>query len=186
MDQYGPNSDYEDGLKLRITDIDKRLANLLKDVEAGNSSDIIRNRMIDLQNQKKLLEEELKNRGRSEKNNYSPRTVLKWLEFYLGNFNDPVMRAKILPYIIDKIMVDDDNLALNLFFSDEKREENVESILAKIKAYEDYEHSIKNKRLDISDEEFVWMTLGDVPDMNKAIDSLKGNNHNKDGSNLFV
>ena len=128
----------------------------------------------------------VKNRGRSEKNNFSPRTVLKWLEFYLGNFNDPVMRAKILPYIIDKIMVDDDNLALNLFFSDEKREENVESILAKIKAYEDYEHSIKNKRLDISDEEFVWMTLGDVPDMNKAIDSLKGNNHNKDGSNFFV
>ncbi len=104
----------------------------------------------------------------------------------MGNFNDPVMRAKILPYIIDKIMVDDDNLALNLFFSDEKREENVESILAKIKAYEDYEHSIKNKRLDISDEEFVWMTLGDVPDMDKAIDSLKGNNHNKDGSNFFV
>ena len=87
----------------------------------------------------------------------------------MGNFNDPVMRAKILPYIIDKIMVDDDNLAINIFFSDERREENVESILAKIKAYEDYEQSIKNKKLDISDEEFVRMALGNVPDMDKAM-----------------
>ena len=60
MEQYGPDSEYEDGLKLRIADVDKRLANLLKDVEAGNSSDIIRDRMIELQKQKKLLEEELK------------------------------------------------------------------------------------------------------------------------------
>ena len=186
MDQYGPDSDYEDGLKLRITDIDKRLTNLLKDVEAGNSSDIIRNRMIDLQNQKNLLEEELKIEEGRKKNGFSPRTVMKWLEYYLSNFNDPIMRTKILPFIIDKIMVDDDNLAINIFFSDERREENVESILAKIKAYEDYEQSIKNKKLDISDEEFVRMALGNVPDMDKAIDSLKGNSQNKDGANFFV
>ena len=186
MDQYGPDSDYEDGLKLRITDIDKRLTNLLKDVEAGNSSDIIRNRMIDLQNQKNLLEEELKIEEGRKKNGFSPRTVMKWLEYYLSNFNDPIMRTKILPFIIDKIMVDDDNLAINIFFSEERREENVESILAKIKAYEDYEQSIKNKKLDISDEEFVRMALGNVPDMDKAIDSLKGNSQNKDGANFFV
>ena len=82
--------------------------------------------------------------------------------------------------------IDDDNLAINIFFSEERREENVESILAKIKAYEDYEQSIKNKKLDISDEEFVRMALGNVPDMDKAIDSLKGNSQNKDGANFFV
>ena len=111
---------------------------------------------------------------------------MKWLGYYLSNFNDPIMRTKILPFIIDKIMVDDDNLAINIFFSEERREENVESILAKIKAYEDYEQSIKNKKLDISDEEFVRMALGNVPDMDKAIDSLKGNSQNKDGANFFV
>ena len=37
----------------------KEISNLLKDVEAGNSSDIIRNRMIDLQNQKKLANPQL-------------------------------------------------------------------------------------------------------------------------------
>ena len=43
-------------------------------------------------------------------------------------------------------MVDDDNLALNLFFSDEKREENVESILAVLNPKEsDYYFFVADK-----------------------------------------
>lgn len=186
MEQYGPDSQYEDGLKSRIADVDKRLTNLLRDVEAGNSSDIIRDRMIELQKQKKLLEEELKIEDGRRDSNFSPRMVLRWLESYVGKFKDPIIRTRILPYIVDKIIVDDDNLVINIFFSGKRREENVESILNKIQAYEDYENSRKNARLDISDEEFVRMTLGDVQDMDKAIESLKGNYQDGDNSNFFA
>lgn len=189
MDQFGPDSEYEEGLKMRISDIDKRLSNLLKDIEAGNSTDIIRNRMNELQKQKNLLVEELKIEEGRKNSSFSPQLVLRFLETYVGKFEDPVMRMKILPYIIDKILVDGDNLAINIFFSGEKREENVEAIISKIRAYEQYKRAISDGRLEMSDEEYVRMFPGSIfsndPEFQKKINQLERADQDEDASNFF-
>ena len=115
--------------------------------------------------------------------------MLRFLETYVGKFEDPVMRMKILPYIIDKILVDGDNLAINIFFSGEKREENVEAIISKIRAYEQYKRAISGGRLEMSDEEYVRMFPGSIfsndPEFQKKINQLERADQDGDASNFF-
>jgi len=184
-DQYGPDYEYEKALKTRIADIDKRLKNLLKDIEEGNSNEILRERMDELQKQKDLLNDEIKVEENRKKNEISPKMILRFLESYVGKFNDPILRMRVLPFIIDKVIVDDDKLAINIFFSGLRREESITDILDKIDAIERYNDSVKGGRLDISDEEFIRMALGNVPDIDKAKEQLMGPVKTDEGQDFF-
>lgn len=120
--QNNDNGAYEASIKNQLKDVEGKLANIMKALEAGIFNDTTAERMKVLENQKSMLNDALLAEQNRKKCDLTLNDIVKFLDGLIGDVNDPDTRRKLLEYFIDKIYVYPDKLALTVHYSDDRRE----------------------------------------------------------------
>lgn len=120
--QNNDNGAYEASIKNQLKDVEGKLANIMKALEAGIFNDTTAERMKVLENQKSMLNDALLAEQNRKRCDLTLNDIVKFLDGLIGDVNDPDTRRKLLEYFIDKIYVYPDKLALTVHYSDDRRE----------------------------------------------------------------
>ena len=120
--QNDDNGAYEASIKSKLKEVEGKLANLLKALEAGIFNDTTAERMNVLENEKNMLADALLAEQNRKKYDLKYDDVLRFLESFIGDLNNPDTRRTLLDGLIDKIYVYPDKLAITSFYSGDRRE----------------------------------------------------------------
>lgn len=120
--EFASDESYEKSLIASIKDVDSKLNNIMKAIEAGIFNETTQARMQELQDRKRLYEDELATERNRQKYALKKEHVVRYLECFVGNLKEPSLRDKVLDYLVEKIYTYDDKIVINFFYSDDKRE----------------------------------------------------------------
>ena len=120
--QCGSDENYQHSLENRIKEAEKAIGNIMKAIEAGIFNETTQNRMLELQQQKKMLEDELAAEKLRQQYSLKLEHVVKYLESFTGNLGDVGVRRRVLDLLINKIILSDDKVTVTFNFSDDQRE----------------------------------------------------------------
>ena len=120
--QNNDSGAYEASIKAQLKDVEGKLANLLKALEAGIFNDTTAERMKVLESQKSMLNDALLAEQNRKKYDLNLSDIVKFLDSFIGDANDPDTRRRLLEFFIDKIYVYPDKLALTFYYTDDRRE----------------------------------------------------------------
>lgn len=121
LSQNDDNGAYEESIKVQLKEVDSKLSNIMKALEAGIFNDTTAERMNVLENQKSMLNDALIAEQNRRKCSITLADIIKYLDSIVGDINDADTRKKLLDYYVDKIYVYPDKLVMTFFFSDERR-----------------------------------------------------------------
>lgn len=122
MAQNDDNGAYEASIKAELKDIEGKLSNLLKALETGIFNDTTAERMKELENRKSMLNDALLAERNRKKFALKHSDILRFLDGFVGDLNEPGTRRRLLDGLIDNIYVYPDKLAAACFYSDDRRE----------------------------------------------------------------
>ena len=120
--QNDDNGAYEASIKSQLKEVEGKLNNILKAIEAGVINNTTAERMNALERQKSMLNDELLTEQNRKKHSLQLSTIVKFLDGFIGDINDADTRRKLLDFFVDKIYVYPDKLVLSFYYSDDKRE----------------------------------------------------------------
>lgn len=120
--QNDDNGAYEASIKSQLKEVEGKLNNILKAIEAGVINNTTAERMNALERQKSMLNDELLTEQNRKKHSLQLSTIVKFLDGFVGDINDADTRRKLLELFVDKIYVYPDKLVLSFYYSDDKRE----------------------------------------------------------------
>ncbi len=127
--QDGPGDGFEDSLKDSISDIEKQLRNMTKAIADGIYNETTQEYMLNLEETKKSLEEELVREQERKKYILQFDTVLRFLDSFA---RDNIGKHLIFDIFIDKIFVFNDKIAVTFHYNDDRREMPISDILEMI------------------------------------------------------
>lgn len=113
---------YEASIKAQLKDVEAKLANIMSAIEAGIFTATTAERMNVLENQKSMLRDALLAEQNRKKYDLKPETVLRFLEAYVGDINNPQTTQRLLDFLVSGIYVYPDKLAMTFYFTDDCRE----------------------------------------------------------------
>lgn len=119
--QVSDNGEYEKSIQSRIKEVDKSLANIMKAIEAGIFNDTTQARMKELEIQKSLLADELVVEQNRRKYEIKFETIVKYLQSFAGDLDDPKQLEKVLAFLVKKIYTYGDSVMIMFSFIDDKR-----------------------------------------------------------------
>ena len=120
--EYAGDDNYAKSLEASIKDIDTKLNNIMKAIEAGIFNETTQARMEELQKRKSMHEDELATERNRKKYALKQEHVVQYLECFVGSLSEPSLRDKVLDYLVEKIYTYDDKIVINFYYSDDKRE----------------------------------------------------------------
>ena len=120
--QNDDNGAYEESLKARLKEVEGKLANIIKAIEKGIFGDTMAEQMNVLENQKSMLTDALLAEQNRKQFDLTVNDVLRWLDVFVGDINNPDTRSKLLDGLIEKICVYPDKLVISCFYMDDHRE----------------------------------------------------------------
>lgn len=126
MREFGSDDSYEKTILANIKDVELKLNNILKAIEMGVVNETTQNRMQELEERKKLFNDELIAERNRQKYALKREHVLRYLECFVGSLNEPSLRDKVLAYLIEKIYIYEDKVVINFYYSEDNREINLE------------------------------------------------------------
>lgn len=112
----------EASIKAQLKDVERKLGNLVKAIEAGIFNETTAERMGELENQKSMLSDALLAEQNRRKYDLKLSVIVDYLDNLIGDANTPEVRHKLLDLFISKIYVYPDKLALTFRYTDEQRE----------------------------------------------------------------
>ncbi len=110
----GTSDSYEGSLKNSIKDVDRRLKNILNAIEEGVVNEMTQDAMLRLQENKKMLEEELEKEQIRKKYALKFDTVVKYLDSFARN---NIGKHAIFDFFVDKIIVFNDKIAVTFRYN---------------------------------------------------------------------
>ena len=113
---------YEDSLQARLKEVDVKLANLIKAIEKGIFGDTMSEQMNILESQKIMLKDALLAEQNRKKYALKQEDILRYLDSFVGDINNPDTRRHLLDSFIDKIYVFPDKLVITFHYTDDRRE----------------------------------------------------------------
>ena len=113
---------YEASIKNQLKDVENKLANIMKALEAGIFNSTTAERMNVLENQKSMLNDALLAEQNRKKCDLTLNTIVKFLSSLVGDINNPDTRRRLLEFFIDKIYVYPDKMVLTFYYTDDRRE----------------------------------------------------------------
>lgn len=153
--EYGRDENYATAIKNNIKSVDEKLNNIMRAIEAGIFNETTQERMQELQTQKKAYEDELAAENNRKKYSLKPEHVVRYLECFIGNLDEPSLRDRVLSYLVDKIYVYKDKLVVSFYYSDDKREVNIQDLNAVLdnqdeilRMLNEHEHTTEKKYQD--------------------------------------
>lgn len=120
--QNDDNGAYEASIKAQLKDVEGKLANIMKALEAGIFNNTTAERMNVLENQKSMLNDALLAEQNRKKYDLTLNDIVKFLSGLIGDINNPDTRRRLLEFFIDKIYVYPDKMVLTFYYTDERRE----------------------------------------------------------------
>lgn len=120
--QNNDNGAYEASLKSQLKDIEGKLNNLVKAIEAGIFNNTTAERMNVLENQKSMLNDALLAEQNRRKYDLQLNDIVRFLNSLVGDVNTPDTCRRLLEFFIDKIYVYPDKMALTFYYTDDRRE----------------------------------------------------------------
>ena len=120
--QNDDNGAYEASIKAQLKDVEGKLNNLVKAIEAGIFNDTTAERMNVLENQKSMLNDALLAEQNQKKCNLTLDTIVRFLNSFVGDINDPDTCRKLLEFFVNKIYVYPDKLVMTFYYSEDQRE----------------------------------------------------------------
>ncbi len=133
---YASEDNYEATIKNNLRDCEKKLSNIMRAIEAGIFNETTAAAMSALEEQKRILNDELVAEQARKEYRLTPELVLRYLEQFVGKAEDATVRRKILDSMIDKIYVDDESVTVTFYFSDDKRKIDINDYLESQKRIE--------------------------------------------------
>ena len=116
--QSDSGDSFEETIKARIREVDKKLDNFVRAIENGIFNSHTQERMKELEVQKSLLTDELIAEQNRKQFILKPNQVVK----YLDSFFDKAKKEDLLDYLVDKIYVGNDKLTIVFHYTDDARE----------------------------------------------------------------
>ena len=120
--EYAGDDNYEKSLVASIKDVEAKLNNIMKAIEAGIFNETTQARMEELQKRKSMHEDELATERNRKKYALKQEHVVQYLECFVGSLSEPSLRDKVLDYLVEKIYTYEDKIVINFYYSDDKRE----------------------------------------------------------------
>ena len=139
MRQNDDNGAYEESLKARLKEVEGKLANIIKAIEKGIFGDTMAQQMQALESQKSILNDALLAERNRKKFALKRSDILRFLDSFAGDLDNPETRQRLLDSLIDKIYVYPDRLVITFHYSDDRRElpfEEMEQLLANSRTIE--------------------------------------------------
>lgn len=163
MREFGSDDSYEKSIIANIKDIDLKLSNILKAIEMGIINDTTQTRMQELEERKRLLNDELTVERNRQKYALKKEHVARYLECFVGNLNEPSLRDKVLAYLVERIYVYSDKIVINFYYSEDNREVNLQEFNEHLKTIDNIMEFMDGKasfekyqeRLDASMEDIL-------------------------------
>ncbi|MDY3971659.1 MAG: recombinase family protein [Clostridia bacterium] len=134
--QNEDNKAYETSLKAKLKDVEDKLANIMKAIEAGVFNSTTAERMNVLENEKNMLKDAIIEEQNRNQFHLTSHQVRRFLDGFIGDAGNPEMRDKLLRILIHKIYIYPDKMAIVCFFSGDTREFK----------YEEMERLFENER----------------------------------------
>ncbi len=113
---------YEKSITAQLKDVEAKLANIMSAIEAGIFNNTTAERMKILESQKSMLNDALLDVRNRKKYELKPETILRFLEAYVGDLNNPQTCQKVLDFLVNGIYAYPDKLAMTFYFSEDRRE----------------------------------------------------------------
>lgn len=120
--QNDDNGAYEASIRAQLKDVEGKLNNLVKAIEAGIFNSTTAERMNVLENQKSMLNDALLAEQNRKKCDLTMNTIVKFLSSLVGDINNPDTRHRLLDFFVDKIYVYPDKMVLTFYYTDDRRE----------------------------------------------------------------
>ncbi len=128
-EREGTSESYEGSLINSIKDVDKRLKNMVKAIEMGIINETTQEAMLRLQDNKKMLEEELAKERTRKKYALQFENVMEYLDAFT---RDNISKHKLFDLFIDKVIVFNDKIAVTLHYNNDRREMPMNEIIEMI------------------------------------------------------
>ena len=122
MREFGSDDSYEKSLQASIKDVETKLNNIMKAIEAGIFNETTQQRMQELQERKNAYNEELIAEQNRQQYALKKEHIVRYLECFVGSLDVPSVRENVLSFLIEKIYVYDDKIVLNMYYSEDARE----------------------------------------------------------------
>lgn len=123
---------YLESLKNKLKDVEGKLKNFAKAIGAGIFNETTQQAMSELENQKHLLEEQIKAEELREKYDIKLNDIVKYFESFVGNLDDKRLREYVLDIFVDKIYAYKGKIVITFHFIDDKQELSFEDALEMI------------------------------------------------------
>ena len=112
---------YLDGLEAKRREVEKSLANLVKVIESGLISETVTERLVQLEEQKRALNEAIEAENIRAALCEDEHTIKAYFEKFLhADFDNPETRDQVLEYFVDKIYLTDDGLVVTSWYSEDR------------------------------------------------------------------
>lgn len=109
---------YLDGLEAKRRDVEKSLANLVKVIEKGVISDAVTERLTQLEEQRRALNEAIEAENVRAALCEDEHSIGAYFEKFLhADFDNPETREQVLEYFIDKIYVSETGVMITSWYS---------------------------------------------------------------------
>ena len=168
--EFGSDDSYEKSILANIKDVDLKLNNILKAIEMGIINETTQSRMQELEERKRLFNDELIAERNRQKYALKKEHVLRYLECFVGSLNEPSLRDKVLAYLVQSIYIYNDKIVINFYYSEDNREinlkdfneflDNLDNIMEKMNGAESFVSG--QKKLDAMWESIIAMDEGEL------------------------
>lgn len=165
MREFGSDDSYEKTILANIKDVELKLNNILKAIEMGIINETTQSRMQELEERKRLFNDELTAERNRQKYALKKEHVIRYLECFVGSLKEPSLRDKVLAYLIENIYIYNDKVVINFYYSEDNREinlkdfneflDNLDNIMEKINGAESFVSG--KKKLDAMWESIIAM-----------------------------
>jgi len=166
QEQNSDGGAYLESIKVRIADVDKKLNNIMKAIEAGIFNDTTAQRMKELELEKQLLINEKNAEECRKKYEIKLEDIVKYLDSLIDNMDETITKHKLLEILVNNIYIYEDKVIVSFNYSEDNRQisfeefgkfiENRKKIEAMMDEHEVVMDSAKAKMLAnlIGDEDF--------------------------------
>lgn len=122
IEQNSDGGAYLESIKVRIADVDKKLNNFLKAIEAGIFNDTTAQRMKELELEKQLLIDEKNAEECRKKYEIKLEDIVKYLDSLIDNMNETTTKHKLLEILVNKIYIYGDKVVVSFHYTEDNRE----------------------------------------------------------------
>ena len=115
---------YLEALEAKRKEVEKSLANLVKVIEKGVVSDTVTERLTQLEEQKRALNDAIETENVRVSLCEDKHSIQAYFDKFLhADVNDPEIRDQVFEYFVDKVYLYDDKLVVSMWFSEDDKQE---------------------------------------------------------------